>query len=78
MRSKPRTCPEAIRELLEEILADAPPGAEASARSEGEIERGPHPDKRGELHEDNWEAVKNEDGTVTIRKEHLYVEEEDQ
>lgn len=79
MKSKP-TGPkghEAVHDLLREILKDAPPGTQASARTEGEIERGPHPDKTGRLHEDNWEAIKNEDGSITISKEHVYPDDEE-
>jgi hypothetical protein len=49
---------------LEEILANAEPGEEATVQSEGQIDH-PHGD---DDHTDAWSGIKNEDGSVTIDK----------
>lgn len=63
---------EAAQAAVQEALADAPAGSDASAQTEGQIEN-PHAG-----HVDSWHGTKQDDGSVEISKGHTYDDPNDE
>lgn len=62
---------EAAQQAASDAVADAAPGTQASAQTQGEIDN-PHGG-----HTDSWVATKQDDGSVSVDKSHTYGDDRD-
>jgi hypothetical protein len=54
---------EAAQQVIADVLADATPGDQAGAQTQGQIDN-PHG------HTDSWSGTKQADGSIKFNKEH--------